>query len=406
MKRALLLASSLLLAACSGSKELTCPADEGVCGNACVALLTDGANCGACGKTCGAGQGCSAGACVDCASNPAACSAAVAVACFDTNEVRFAAPDLTPVGPPLAVGNGPGALAELGGTFWVADDLSSDLMPFTLAPLAAGAAVPVTANKADLSTVAAHGGLLWATSSLDGSVVVVDPAKGQVVAALAMAQTAGEDTDPKYFAFSGTKAYVSLYNAGAVQVLDVSTPAAPKKLGRIDVSKYATAPATASPNRLLAANGKVYVVLANVQDAAYNQVPGAHGKLVVVDTASDTVVGDAALDLGPGCLDASGLALSGTTLWIGCGYPWGSGDPGAGLLPVSIAGSTPQPGAMVKTTSSVDALAMCGGSGYAGAAESGTVLRFDAVTGQVSTTAVVCPNGAHGSYVPDLACTR
>lgn len=412
MKRTLLtlqLAAALAaVTACSSSKELTCAADQHVCANACVSLQSDAKNCGACGKTCGAGQGCSAGACVDCTTNPAACTAALAVACFDTSEVRFVAQDLTQVGPALGLpqNSGPSAFAELGGTFYVADDLTSELMPFTLAPLAAGTAIPVTANKADLSTVEEHGGLLWATSSLDGSVVVVDPARGQVVAALAMADTQGEDTDPKYFAFSGTKAYVSLYNAGAVAVLDISTPTSPKKLKRIDVSKYATAPATASPNRLLEANGKIYVVLANVEDAGFHQVAGAHGKLVVIDATTDTVVGDTALDLGPSCLDASGLALAGTTLWVGCGFPWGSGDPGAGLLPVSIAGAAPQAGAIVKTSSSIDALAMCGGSGYAGAAESGTVLRFDTATGAVAGSAVVCPAGQYGSYVPDLACTR
>ena len=128
--------------ACTGSKELVCPSDQQVCSSTCVSLLSDARNCGACGRTCGAEQGCSAGACVDCAANPAACTAAVAVACFNTNEVRFLGADLGQVGPPLAVGTGPIAFARAGGTLAVADSASSDVTPFALAPLAARAPIP------------------------------------------------------------------------------------------------------------------------------------------------------------------------------------------------------------------------------------------------------------------------
>jgi len=401
----LLLAALLSLSACS-SKELTCAADQHVCSNACVSLQSDARNCGACGVTCGAGQGCSAGACVDCAANPAACTAAVAVACFNTNEVRFAGEDLAPVGPPLAVGAGPSSLAQLGGKFYVANDLSSDLTPFTLAPLVGAASIPVPAVRADLSNVAEHGGLLWASSSASGTLVVVDPAAGRVVTELPLAQTVGESVNPKGIAFSGTKAYLALYDAGAVAVLDVSTPSAPKVLKRIDVAKFATAPAVAGPSRMLAADGKIYVALTNILDPSFQQVAGANGKLVVIDTATDTVLGDTALDLGPDCLDASALALSGTTLWVGCGYFDFTAVHGAGLLPVSIAGTAPAKGTIVKTTSAVDALALCGGAGYAGATESGTVLRFDVQSGAIAGSAEICPAGKFGSFVADLTCVR
>ncbi len=409
MKRTLLpMAALLALAACSGSKELTCAADQHVCSNACVSLQSDALNCGACGKTCGTGQGCSAGACVDCAANPAACTAAVAVACFATNDVRFIGQDLTQVGPSLTVGNGPSALARVGGTFYVADDLSSDVTPFTLAPLAAGPAVnvPFAGSIGDLSSLAEHGGLLWASNDQASTLVVIDPAAARVVAELPLAQTQGERVNPKGVAFSGSKAYLAMYDAGAVGVLDVSTPTSPKVLKRIDVAKYATAPATASPSRVVAANGKIYVALANIQDASFAQVAGAYGKLVVIDPSADAVVGDAAIDLGPDCLDASALVLSGTTLWVGCGYDdFTTGVHGGGLLPVAIGGTTPQPGAIVKTTSAIDALTICSGTGYAGATESGKVLRFDPTTGAVAASADVCPVKGY-AFVADVACVR
>lgn len=409
MKRTLLpMAALLALAACSGSKELTCAADQGICGNTCISLLTDQNNCGACGKTCGASQGCSAGACVDCAANPAACTAAVAVACFATNDVRFVGQDLAQVGPSLTVGNGPGALARVGGTFYVADDLSSDVTPFTLAPLAAGAAlnVPFAGSYGDLSSLTEHGGLLWASNDQASTLVVIDPAAARVVAELPLAQSQGERVNPKGIAFVGSKAYLAMYDVGAVGVLDVSTPTSPKVLKRIDVAKYATAPATASPSRVVVANGKIYVTLANIQDPSYTQVVGAHGKLVEIDPSTDTVVSDTALDLGPDCLDAGALVLSGTTLWVGCGYDdFVTGVHGGGLLPVAVGGSTPQPGAIVKTASAIYAVTVCGGNGYAGATESGKVLRFDPTTGAVAAIADVCPVNGYAT-VADVACVR
>jgi DNA-binding beta-propeller fold protein YncE len=394
-----------LLAAC-GEAEKTCAPDQQLCSGACVSLQSDSRNCGACANACGAGQGCSLGACVDCAANPAACTADVAVACFNTNEVRFVGSDLTLVGPPLAVGAGPIALARLGGTFFVANDLSSTISPFTLAPLAAGAALQVPAVTADLSAIAEHGGLLWASSSGVGTLVVVDPAAARVVREIPLSTSASERTNPRGIDFVGTKAYLALADAGAVAVLDIANPAAATVLKRIPLAHHATGTATASPANVLAANGKVYVTLNNVIDSAFVRVPGANGRLVVIDPSTDTVVGDAALDLGPDCLDANAMALSGTTLWVACGYYDFVTVQGAGLIPISIAGAAPVPGAIVKTTSALDALAVCGGRGYAGAAESGTVLQFDVASGAVAGSSVVCPTGTFGSFVADLACAR
>jgi len=47
----------------AGACGLSCAATETVCGGTCRDLQTDSNNCGTCGKTCGPGQACSAGAC-------------------------------------------------------------------------------------------------------------------------------------------------------------------------------------------------------------------------------------------------------------------------------------------------------------------------------------------------------
>ncbi|MFL5264252.1 MAG: hypothetical protein ACJ79L_17765, partial [Anaeromyxobacteraceae bacterium] len=291
------------------------------------------------------------------------------------------------------------------------NDLSSDVTPFTLAPLTASPAIPVVATRPDLSTLTEHGGLLWASSSQSQTLVVIDPALGQVVKEVALG-TPGENLNPKNIAFSGAKAYMALNNASAVTVLDVSAPRAPVVLKRIDLARFGTtsagpAPQTAvaGPARVLEANGRIYVALTNIQDTSFAQVPGANGKLVVIDPSTDTIVGDTALDLGPTCLNAGALVVSGSTLWVGCGFFDFVAVQGAGLLPVSIAGATPQPGTVVPTTSAIDALALCGGKGYAGATESGKVLEFDATTGAVATSNDICPVKGF-AFVADLACVR
>jgi len=122
-----------------------------------------------------------------------------------------------------------------------------------------------------------------------------------------------------------------------------------------------------------------------------------------VDSSTDSLVGGA-LDLGSGCLNASGLALSGTTLWVGCGfYDYGTtAVSGAALVPVELGSGTPVVGAPIAAPNAILSLAICGGRGYAGASDSGTVLAFDPGTGQVTATALACPAAA--SYVPGIAC--
>src|SRR6516225_8905873 len=47
----------------AGRSSTGCPGAEVVCMARCIDVSADNANCGACGKVCGAGQSCSAGVC-------------------------------------------------------------------------------------------------------------------------------------------------------------------------------------------------------------------------------------------------------------------------------------------------------------------------------------------------------
>jgi DNA-binding beta-propeller fold protein YncE len=64
-----------LLAACS--EDVVCPVGEVECGGRCVSVLSDDANCGACGNACGAQEACVAGTC-SCGPDTTACGDACA----------------------------------------------------------------------------------------------------------------------------------------------------------------------------------------------------------------------------------------------------------------------------------------------------------------------------------------
>lgn len=70
------LALAVALVFVSGcNKELVCPAGEVDCSGRCVSLLSDEANCGACGSACGPLEACSAGSC-GCAAGIGVCGGA------------------------------------------------------------------------------------------------------------------------------------------------------------------------------------------------------------------------------------------------------------------------------------------------------------------------------------------
>lgn len=70
---------------CGDNNDNSCPKAFTTCGGTCTDTQTDGANCGACGTVCGAGEACSAGACsATCPTGETVCGAE----CVDTQRDR------------------------------------------------------------------------------------------------------------------------------------------------------------------------------------------------------------------------------------------------------------------------------------------------------------------------------
>jgi DNA-binding beta-propeller fold protein YncE len=410
----LALALTTSLAAC-GSQEKTCAADQRLCANACVSLSSDAQNCGACGHACGAAQGCSAGACVDCATSNGACTAEVVVACGDLDQARLLRADLSLANAPLATDSRPVSFARVGTKVYVANSTSSTISTIGLSPpssAAGSASFPVSSGNAgfaDLEYIAAHNGLLWTSNSAANTLVVVDPATGKPVDELTLPLGGSFGANPQGIDFIGNKGYVALAGMNAVGVIDATAvPGARIAPATIDLTPLAAPGAQALPSRVLAVGTRAYVTLNDV-DANFNTVPGANGRLAVIDSATDAVVGPA-VDLGSGCLNPSGMALSGTTLWVGCGFHLFNSSvvTGGALVPVDVSSGTPAVGAPIAlSTNAAGSIAFCSGRGYAGATESGTVIAFDPAAHAVSGSGVACPaNPGKGSAVFDLACAQ
>jgi DNA-binding beta-propeller fold protein YncE len=404
-------ALALTLAAAACSKEKVCAPDELQDANgACVAAQADPRNCGAIGRACDPGQGCSAGTCVDCASSPGLCATAIVAACYNLDQVRPLGADLSTSGAPLNTDDGPGFFARLDttGALYVANSGSSTLSALILDPPHATTgtdAIPVPSEGAgfsDLEGLASHDGLLWVSNAATNTLVVIDPTGAAPTDELAF----GDFTNPHGVAFHGSKAYVTLTDVNAVAVVD-DTVRPRVELKRIDLAPLAYPGAQAKPVRALAVGDRIYVVMNDI-GADFKLVSGAHGRLAVIDTTTDTVAGDA-IDLGADCLDPGGLAVNGTTLWVGCGYYDFFGTKtvsGGAIVPVELGSGTPVVGTPIKLTNVVGTVTFCDGHGYAGASESGTVIAFDPGTRAVASAAACPVPDGQSSFVADVACAH
>jgi len=407
-----LLATALLASLPACTTQVVCTSDQVAVGGQCISIQSDPANCGAVGRACAAGQSCSAGLCCQ----GSQCPPAVYAACFNTGAVQGATAGAAAVGAPVAVETGPIALTWQGSKLWVANSISNSLDRMTVSPagLAPDGAFPTvlvhtSAPFFDLEFLAEKDGLLYASNAAVGTLLVVDPAApSPVVAEIGLG---GAYAYPQGIAFSGTKAYVALNGSGGVAVVDLVARALAKT---IDHSILAGAGASPMPSRIAVSGGRAYVSLWNLGASTYAPLPGQHGLLAVIDTATDALVpGVNPVDLGAACLDPAALAVLGTTAWVSCGFfAWNATSAadviGAALVPVDLSGASPNVGAAVPVSlAAPGAITFCGGVGWVADRFSGDLLRFDPIARAVTTRGLVCaPLAGSSSFAADVACGK
>jgi DNA-binding beta-propeller fold protein YncE len=427
---------------CSTSSGATacapsCAAGQTACGFACVDLDTNLFHCGACVRSCGSNEKCINQQCL----------ADLYLACGDTDQLAEASADLTPAGTTHTVGTRPVSLEWLGGRLYSADSIggSSSELRFDLpAPnpvsISRTFSIDKTTAFPDLEFVAGAGGLLYVSNAALGNLDVVDAASGAVIAATHL-DPAGTDlfTSPAGIAVTNGKAYVALNGADAIAVVDVSPcqPAPPACAGtdcsaqpgsacvnglcvptgcgnlikRIALpASLASAPTGPTPYRLLPVGPRLYVTLQNL-DRANGFRPAGEGRLTAVDLSTDELVpgasGPLAISLGDACTNPGDLALLGDTLYVACGYFDFFGTKskvGMAIVPVSLASGTPAPASAIPMEHALSPIASCGGEIFAGATDTGDVVRYAPATGQLST-ATLCPLDSNGNaFVADLTC--
>jgi hypothetical protein len=382
-----------------------CGGDLTSCGGSCAHLSSDRYHCGACGTACTAGEACVAGACT-----------ALHVACFATDEVQAVAPDLATRASPRKAGDGPIALATLGGDLWSAGSLSGSLSRLPLDLAAAPTEVLLHGN--DFEFLTAEAGKLVVANSGAGTVVVFDPVSGAAVDEIPVGASAA--VNPHGISFAGGKAYVSLYGNSQtgdpavgqrVAILDAAglascgTAVGPAhclvSAGTVDLAAGADAGGRPFPGRSVALAGKVYVTIANLKLGGFGFFtdPAGPGRLAIIDSADDSL---SFLSLGAGCGNPGGLALHGSSIWVACGA--------GGLVEVDLSGAAPAVGEVHPVPVGAPGnVAFCGDRGFVTDQFSGNVYAFDPVIFADSPPAAtaICPRspGASGfAWAADVLC--
>jgi hypothetical protein len=416
---------------------LNCSAGQTACGDSCVDLLSQRANCGACGRACGSGEGCSAGRCV----------ADLYLACFNTDEVREATSTLEAAGTPIDVAPGPIGLAWAGNLLAVASGKTGGaetvaLLDFGAPGLHQAKILETSAARPDVEYLAEHDGVLYVSHNSSGTLLLVKTS-GEVVDEVTLSGGT-TNPNPQGIAFDGAeRAYLALQAGGSltppegeVLVLDVSgvsscaagtqTPPCTSEVARIDLAPLASPGATSMPARIAVDSGHAYVALWNL-DGSWNPPAGSTGRVAAIRTdlpipALDPVFAGTAnglIDLGPACLNAADVAVSGGKLYVTCGAFDYSSYPavainGAGLVPVDVSGSVAQVKAIIPPFPdqarpyAPGKLAFCGTTGYVGDRNTGRVLVFDPLSGATTLGAGVdlCPASGGYAYIADIACGR
>lgn len=262
-----------------------------------------------------------------------------------------ARPDGPPVSPPtgLAVFNSDYASASISlldattGAVTNGDCIDSGTRtPGTTLPLSADIALPSQPQP---------GNLVVTIDRTNGALTWIDPIRCTPLRQL--------DVSTGFFAnphdiigVSPTKAYVTRFERNATPTPDpgdrdegddllIIDPSVPKITGRIDLSGYAVAAPGATiqarPDRILQVGTQLIVALSNLSG---DFKMASHGRLVLIDTATDQVTGMVDLPGLVGCASLSYMERT-NTLTVACGGDFNAADPAqtSGIAYVALGAS-------------------------------------------------------------------
>lgn len=195
-----------------------------------------------------------------------------------------------------------------------------------------------------------QGGKLWLVDRGNAALTVLAPDTCAVTSQISV--TTGFKSNPHDVAvLSQTKAYVTRYDKNVTPTDANSTgddvliidPSSGVVTGRIDLSSYAAPVAGATiqarPDRMLIADGRVFVTLAS-QDASFQST--GEGRVAVIDPATDAVTSTIAL---PGLKGCSALSYvdGANEIFVACGGSFADADQStaSGIASIDLSASPP-----------------------------------------------------------------
>jgi hypothetical protein len=236
------------------------------------------------------------------------------------------------------------------------------------------------------------GGLLLAIDRTNSALTWIDPSTCTPLRQLDV--STGFYSNPHdVIGISPTKAYVARYERKEAPTSDpadydegddllIIDPSVPAITGRIDLASYAVAvtgtTTQARADRALLIDGKLYVALSNL--SADFQTAG-HGRLLVIDPATDQVTGMIEIQ---GLKNCSGLSYAATTktLVVACGGAFGDADQaaGSGIAYIDV-GASPPVEAHRQAATAFGGRALAGFSGIASRGALGFGVTFGELGG-------------------------
>ena len=113
-------------------------------------------------------------------------------------------------------------------------------------------------------------------------------------------------SNPHALAFAGDRAYVTLFGAPELQIVDLADPAAPRVTGRIDLRPLADADGNPEAHLAIRCGDTLFVSVQRLDSAHGLALTGKHDRLAAIDLASERLH-----DLDPGQPGVQGLPLLG-----------------------------------------------------------------------------------------------